>query len=401
MENARPTAKPSPWGKIIASTFLLVVVGTVVMKRHSIAGFARNWNDFSDGSVEAKQLRNLPDVLDYIALHRDHISLAAFEIGDEANGIFVNADTPRPLAGAVELQLLLGYSAQVARGELDPETPVSVADWERYWLPRTDGGAHDYSLQSLQARGAVKDGKVRLDDLAQLMARYNDDAAADYLLGKLGRAQVDGLPAQLGMPEQEPAWPMSGQILSWQNTQLDTNVGELGERYRALDRRSYADVAWQLSAALEDPARSQKERERMQDEGLTLRLGEQAELTRITSPRGSARAYAQLMAKVAAGQLEGSERARAALAWPLQKAELQEQFEAVSTKPGSLPGVLTSAYYARPKGKNGIRVLALFMEQLPTAVWLQLMQKFLHQRFELKVLGDDAYFAQVKQRLSQ
>jgi beta-lactamase class A len=309
----------------------------------------------------------------------------------------------RPLASTVELQLLLGYSALVARGELSADAPVRVADWERYWLPRTDGGAHSFSLEALESRGAVHgegaNRRVRLDDVVQMMARYSDDAAADYLLGKLGRARADALPVQLGMPEEEPAWPLSGQILSWQNSDLSTAPAELVKRYGALDRDRYAGIAWQLSAALEEPVRGSAERKRLEDDGLSLRLSEQAALTRVTSPRGRARAYAQLMARVANGEVEGSELARAALAWPLQNPEVKEQFESVGTKPGSLPGLLTSAYYARTK-QNKLRVLALFLDELPVAVWLQLMQKFLHQRFELSLLSDDAFFEQVKQRLS-
>jgi hypothetical protein len=400
---ASKASKTSPWGKIIATTMLLVVVVTLVTQRRALFSFVRNWEDFSDGSVDAKQLRNVPDVLEYIALHRDQVSFVAFEVGKEADGIYLNADMPRPLGSTVELQLLLGYSALVARAELNADSPVSVADWERYWLPRTDGGSHEYSMQALEARGALLGDSahrsVRLDDMVQMMARYNDDAAADYLLNKLGRARVDALPVQLGMPDEEPAWPLSGQMLSWQNTQLSTPAAELTKRYRALDRGSFASTAWQLSAAMEDPARSAAEHTRLEDDGLTLRLSEQAALARVTSPRGRARAYAQLMARIANDEVEGSVQARAGLAWLLQNPELKEQFDSVGTKPGSLPGLLTSAYYARPKGQNKLRVLALFLDELPIAVWLQLMQKFLHQRFELRVLSDDAFFEQVKQRL--
>ena len=398
---SRPAPKPSPWGKIIAITIMALIAATLATQLRAIMGFARNWGDFSDGSVEAKQLRNVPDVLDYIALHKDDVSLVAFEVGDESNGIYLNADSLRPLASTVELQVLLGYGALVARGELKPETPVSLAQWERYWLPRTDGGSHEYSVQMLEAKGAVVDGSVQLSDLAMMMARYNDDAAADYLMHQLGRARVDALPMQLGMPNEEPAWPLSGQIMSWQNTELSEPAAELVKRYGGLERRDYADMAWQLSAALMDTRRAAKERERLEDDGLTLRLSDQALLTRVTSPRGRARAYAELMARVAKSEVEGAELARTAMGWPLQNAEVKEQFDSVGTKPGSLPGLLTSAYYAQPKGKDKVRVLALFLDKLPTAVWLQLMQKFLHQRFELRLLHDDAFFAEVKQRLAQ
>ena len=393
--------KPSPWGKVIATLTLLAVVVTLVTQRRSIMGFARNWEDLSDGSVEAKQLRNLSDVLDYIAAHKDNVSLALFDIGAEADGFYLNADALRPLVSTVELQILLAYSAQFASGELSQDAPVSVEEWERYSLPRTDGGAHSYARETLEKRGAIKNGAVRLQDVVQAMVRDNDDAAADYLLGKLGRARVDAVPAQLGMPDEEPAWPMSGQILSWQNTQLNSDPMQLAKRYRSLERKRYADIAWQLFEALGQPQRSAAEHTRLDDDGLELALLEQSELTRVVSPRGRARAYAQLMARIARGDLPGAEQARAALAWPLKNPELQGKFDSVATKPGSLPSVLTSVYFARPKGHEKTRVLVLFLDHLPIAVWLQLMQKFLHERFELQLLGDDAFFEQVKQRLSQ
>lgn len=390
--------KKSPWGKVIATVMLLAIAVTLVTQRRSIMGFARNWEDLSDGSVEAKQLRNIPDVLDYIALHKDDVSLVAYDVGAEADGIFLNADKPRPLASTVELQVLLAYTGQ---HELGQDTLFSVDEWERYSLPRTDGGAHTYARETFEKSGAIKNGRVRLQDLLQAMTRYNDDAAADFLMGKLGRARVEALPAELGMPGEEPAWPMSGQMLSWQNTQLTSPPAQLAKRYGSLDRKAYADVAWELFDALGDPTRSAAEHKRLEDDGLTLGLLEQSELTRIVSPRGSARAYAGLMARIAVAELPGADRAQAALAWPLQNPELQKQFDSVATKPGSLPSVLTSAYIARPKGHDKARVLVLFLDRLPIAVWLQLMQKFLQQRFELQVLSDDAYFQRVKQRLSQ
>src|SRR5262245_36845434 len=111
-------SKPSIWGKVIATVMLLAIALTLLTQRRSIMGFARNWEDLSDGSVEAKQLRNMSDVLDYVVAHKDDVSLAVFDVGAEADGFFLNADTPRPLASIVELQILLAYSAQLASGEL-------------------------------------------------------------------------------------------------------------------------------------------------------------------------------------------------------------------------------------------------------------------------------------------
>jgi hypothetical protein len=130
-------------------------------------------------------------------------------------------------------------------------------------------------------------------------------------------------------------------------------------------------------------------------------LREQAMLSALTSPRGTAQDYAALMARLGGGQLPGSDIAQMALGWLLANPELQSKFDSVATKAGTLPGVLADVYYARAKGRERIRVLAMFADKLPLAVWLQLMQKFLHQRFQLQLLHDDAFLEHVKQQLAQ
>lgn len=401
MKQPSGARKPNIWGKIAAIGVLLVVAFTVVTQRRSLMSFARNWEDFSDGSVEAKQLRHLPDLLSYIQAHRRDVSLVVYDVGDEENGIYLHADEPHPWASVIKVQLLLGYSALVAQGELQPDMRIPIETWERYWLPRTDAGAHEQAMRVLRAKGAVQAGGVRLQDLVMSMLRFSDNAAADVLMAQLGRERVAALPAQLDMPDAEPAWPLSGQLLSWQNTQLDEPGAALAQRYADMPRQRYADQAWQLFSALQDPARSAAERARLQDEGLTLRLRDQAALTAATSPRASARAYAQLMAHVAGGQLPGAREAQAALSWMLKNPELSPQFERLGAKSGSLPGLLSEVYYARAKGHDKVRVLAMALDRLPLAVWLQLMQKYVHQQLALKLLQDDTFFEHLKQQLSQ
>lgn len=394
--------KPSIWAKVFVIATLVLVSGTIISQWRSMLGFARNWDDFSEGSVEAKQLRNIPDMLNYIALHRDQFSLVAFDVGAEEDGIYLNADRPRPIAATAELQLLLGYSAQLASGELHADTRISVADWERFHLPRTDGGSHEYAMRALRAAGAEKDGQVELQDLVLAMLRYSDDSAADMLMMQLGRAQVEALPAQLGIPDEDPAWPMSGQLQVWREARPDGKTAQNAQGAKSPTGRSaYVDAAWAQARLLADPARGPQQQKQWQEEGLTLSLREQADLTSVTSPRGRARAYARLMARVAAGELPGSRQAQDALGWIKHNAELSQRFDSIGTQAGSLPGALSSAYFARAKGHHKVRVLAMFADRLPIAVWLQLMEKFLHQRFETQLLGDDAYFEQVKQRLAQ
>jgi D-alanyl-D-alanine carboxypeptidase len=325
-----------------------------------------------------------------------------FDIGDEDNGLYLNADKPRPLGSTVKLQLLAAYAARLERGELKADEIVPLREWERLYLPRTDGGAHEFSLRALRAQGHLQGERARLADIVQAMMRYSDNAAADYFMWRLGREPLSSVPAELGMQDEAAPLPFAGQFLSWQSTQIDEPAHVLHKRYQSMGADAYASKVWELLTHLhDDPALSQRERKRLEEDGLTLRLREQAELARSFGTRGRASAYARLMARIERGELPGSVTTRDALGWPLQNPELAQQFESLGTKGGSLPGILTSAYYAKVKGRERTRVLTLFFERLPIAVWLQLMQSFVHQKLELRLLTDDAFLSQLKQRLAQ
>ena len=402
MDNTKTAQhKPNVWGKAMAITIVLVVAFTLISQRRAIGGFVRNWEDFSDGSLAAKQLRNVEDVLEYIVQHKQDVSLVVFDIGDETHGLYLNADQPRPLGSTVKLQLLAAYAARAERGELKPDESLPLAEWDRLYLPRTDGGAHEYSLRALREQGHLRGAQAQLSDVVQGMMRYSDNAAADYFMWRLGRQQVAGLPAELGMQDEPAPLPFAGQFLSWQSTQVNEPAAQLLKRYQGMGDEAYANKVWELFTRLhDDAALGRAEKQRLEEDGLTLRLRAQAELARALGTRGRAGAYARLMARIERGELPGSATAREALGWPLQTPELQQQFESIGTKGGSLPGLLTSAYYAKVKGREHTRVLTLFFEHLPIAVWLQLMQSFVHQKLELRLLTDDAFLAQVKERLA-
>jgi D-alanyl-D-alanine carboxypeptidase len=399
-EKERATSRTlARWIAIVLGSLLVMLVVFGVWQRRGISNVARNWSDLSDGSALARELRGTQNVLEYIVSHANDVSLVAYRLGDEAHGIYLNPDRLRPVASTVKLLILCDYNRAISAGELRPDEAVSIAEWEKYWLPGTDGGAHEQTLGQLRAGGVTGD-KVQLQDLAYGMTRFSDNAAADYLMQRLGRAQLASLPARLGLANEQPPLPLSGLFLSWENTRESAEGPALLERYTAVGASAYGDEVWRLMRALhDDPQLRAAERARLTSQGLTLRLGEQAALARALTPRGSARGYAELMARIQRGELPGSTAIAAELQWPMQQPGIADRFAQLGTKGGSLPGILTSATFATPHSKQSARVVALFFEGMPMAVWLELMHSFVHQRFEQQLLDDDAFFERVRARV--
>lgn len=107
------------------------------------------------------------------------------------------ADQEQVLASAIKVVHLAAYAQAVADGSIDPNEQVPLIDWERWYVPGTDAGAHPAALDRL---GIANDGiaatdpeaTVRIDDMVSAMIQESDNSVPDYLRYRLGdQAIVD------------------------------------------------------------------------------------------------------------------------------------------------------------------------------------------------------------------
>jgi hypothetical protein len=109
------------------------------------------------------------------------------------------------------------------------------------------------------------------------------------------------------------------------------------------------------------------------------------------NPHGSPREYASLMSKILQNQLSSDYVniiVRRALEWPTSFEANQEHFDIVGYKNGSLPGVLTSAYYARRRVDGANLVAVLFFHDLPLDIYRNWRQTLPHDELARWLLID-------------
>ena len=347
---------------------------------------ARNIDAVFDGAEAAGQLNSADDLLDFIDAHRSHVSLVAYRLDDRDAAIRLNPDVPRPLASTIKIVVLAGYAEAVEQGRWSPDERVSLTDVEAFLLPRTGGGAHERAVEIYRERGWLDGaGSVSLRDVVWAMMTVSDNAATDYLLHRLGREDAGSLPARLATGASDAPMPIGGVFLSWSG---------------AVDE-PLADAAWELADRLRtDPGF--RARRRSDPVTIRLTLREQARLAETRFPRGTARDYASLLERVQEGALvsaAASATMREFLEWPMENERIRGEFTAFGTKGGALPGVLTEATYAAPRDGPAAGVAAVFFDELPLAVWLRLIDGYLHQDFLRQLLSDPDFFEDVRQRL--
>jgi beta-lactamase class A len=262
-------------------------------------------------------------------------------------------DRPMPVASAVKIVHVAAYGRAVAEGRLDPDEPVRVIDWERWYLP-ADGGAHIGSLDQLGiprtelGLAADPERTVSLSSLVAVMIQQSDNAATDYLRDRLGdQALVDAAAAggwrDLDLPSE------LGAQLAYVHPQeappLTAPRAERGPAELALARRYAADPAFRTDSQV-------RLNELAADaEAYLLESARWAESTSV----GTAAQLAGLWRAVISGSFgPGAEVARAQLEYLGPRPDGQVR----AFKGGSFPGIGTMALsIRRPDGSIGIGVL--------------------------------------------
>lgn len=332
------------------------------------------------------------------------VGLVAFKAGQANEGVYLNADRPMPLASVAKLLTLVAYAEAVAAGELNPLEPVTLAELDRYYLPNFDLGAHRRAVGELRESGRLlspdANPAATLDDVAWMMIRHSSNAASDYLQLRLGQEHIEQAAIALGLGEPSGSHSAPCTFLGQFLMMANHNRGSANDRAILAGYTDNLDGAAAYGrevALLADAYRYQE----------AFRAAEQAwraDTRRPTietqryfagrlAPQGTAGAYADLMLRLAQNGLSdanSSFQARRILEWPNQFPANQELFSNVGYKNGSLPGVLTTAYYAYRWGDAAPVIVVLFYRDLPQQTYRQWRFDLPHDELARWLLADPA-----------
>lgn len=354
----------------------------------------------------------------HLGAHREDVALVAYTVRpdgtpDPADPVLMhNADTPMPLASTIKVVLLAAYARDVVATRLDPLAEVPVGDWERYYLPGTDGGAHPDALAEL---GIPADGEgfaldpttaVTIDRLVWAMIRHSDNAAADWLRVRLGDAAVAATIADAGLTGQDQPPSMLGVVLAWSNHERPSISAARIEQY-VREPGSFAAEVRRLEAAYLDPAWRDAELTWRRTAPDAMTIWDLRPAVDRLAPRGTAADYARLMAGAVTGTCiseEVSAVMRVYLQWLMEFPGMDQVFETAGVKGGSLDGaVLTEAGYYVPLAGDFAgrpRVCVLFMRRMPVLAYFAMTRSGSHQMLEMGVVLDRAFGEKVRRTLA-
>lgn len=130
----------------------------------------------------------------------------------------VNADTPLPLASTVKIIIAIEYAKEVANGQLNPEELVSFDELTRFYIPKTDGGAHKEWKKQFEG-----ETDVPLHEIAKGMILYSSNTNTEYLMTRIGIDQINNALHSLNLQHHERIYPYVSAMLLPGKLMTETN----------------------------------------------------------------------------------------------------------------------------------------------------------------------------------
>jgi len=158
----------------------------------------------------------------------------------------------------------IAYAQEAAEGRINPQQQVDLKELEVFYIPKTDGGAHEAWLAQLNLQGV---DHVPLSEVASGMIAYSSNANTEYLMHVLGFQAINDVLTQLHVEDHEPLYPIVSalhipvQVLKEKNLTKKETLAALQEmdmaEYR--ERASSIHASWiEQPLTYEEKAEAQK-----------------------------------------------------------------------------------------------------------------------------------------------
>lgn len=343
----------------------------------------------------------IPDAAQFIRENPDDVAIVCFNPNEGPDsGIAHQADEPFALASTFKIMILAEYAQQVDEGVLNPDQLVALGRVEHYYLPGTDGGAHEAFLASLP-EGTTR---VTLSQIVDAMIQYSDNAATDYLLMRTSLHTYPELYIQLNLTHTSQPLLLSGLYLVLDNHETGAltadQIAEMDdedftEAYNRLTELFLTDEGWYADEIQYKEERAASSANLSAEETQAL-IEAQAAFFQRFGVQGTARDMASAITNAYhSGRSRLTEPARLImqqhLNWLMDANPAnRDVYAALGTKGGSYIGILTSAWYVQPIDGEPL-VLSVLYRNLPLEIWADwLGVSGAHQQLELDALTTGA-----------
>ena len=128
----------------------------------------------------------------------------------------LNENKLMPLASTVKIMVACEFANQVAHEMINENSYVLLSELDKYYIPDTDGGAHNAWLEYEKNNNNIKGDSIRLVDVARGMTMFSSNANAEYLMDLLGFDNVKDNITLFKLKQHTAIFPLVGSLFLYQ-----------------------------------------------------------------------------------------------------------------------------------------------------------------------------------------
>ena len=301
----------------------------------------------------------------------------------------LNENKLMPLASTVKILVAIEFSQQMAHEMINENSFVQLSEIDKFYIPNTDGGAHEAWLDYARKTKAIEGDSVRLVDVARGMTMFSSNANTEYLMSILGFDNIKDNISLFKLKQHTAIYPLVGSLFIYQIPKKSSE-DKLLKSIAKLSDKQYALDAFDNFILLRDDT-SFKASFKPGDFSMKLQ-----KLWSDRLPASTTKDYVQIVSALNNRELLDEEAfftIGETLEFPMENKAFRQVFKHYGTKGGSTGFVLTHVIYLTKM--DGTRMeLAIFFNDLTPAEEKKL-ESWLDP-FEAQVIFDESFHSKIR-----
>ena len=309
----------------------------------------------------------------------------------------VNTNKQFPLGSTVKIIIAIEYAQQAADGRINPQQQVSLKELETFYIPKTDGGAHEAWISALNQSKNID--SVPLSEVANGMIAYSSNANTEYLMRVLGLQNINEVLKSLDLVDHESLYPSTSatyiptQLMNEKNITKEETLKVM----KNMDMAEYRDRALNIhNNWLKNPLTDEEKKQALKILNMDIQKVWSDRLVKATTAD-----YISILEKLNSKKYFHEDVHKyldPVLEQLMQNPKNREWLTHAGQKGGSTAFVLTLAFYAKDKDGNQTEI-AFFANNLNTIEQVKLSKNI--NGFQLKFLKEEKFRMQLKKELSE
>ena len=274
----------------------------------------------------------------------------------------LNENKLMPLASTVGILIAIEFAQQSTREMINENAYVNLAELEKFYIPLIDSANYNSWLSDAKVHNEIKNGTIKLVDVARGLITFGSYTIADYLMDLLGFDSVKENIAVFKLKQHTAVYPFAGSLFTY-------HIPKKSSEDKLLKSLSkYSDKKYSMEAYYNhlDIKQDSTFKETFNPDKFTPKL---MKMWNDNLPASTTKEYVTIAQALNNREVIDEDAyfpIGEVLEQPMEKKEYQKLYKHYGAKTGKTSYIFTRFFYFTQKDKTSVECAIFFNDLTPT-----------------------------------